>query len=151
MLAKIKDFWESWAGLIIFATVLLALPGEIFFFNYIQTHRTVDIGNGVEVRSIGDVWFDRERNQFYASNELSSWAMSTMSMNPKFVLTNKGNEPREVNVSSMSAWKTPFSGKIHLEPGQQFEFQIEAVKNCEHWYCWIHPEAPKPQKTDKTI
>ncbi len=117
-------------------------------FGYFQTHQTVDLGDGIKVKVAGYCVYLKDdpgsggENQFYAFDVSG---ISGMSMKPHFTLINTSSQAREVGISSLSTsdWKEPVSGKVYLEPGQRFEFQIQ-IKRRKVWYCWINPI---PKKT----
>jgi len=139
-MSKLKDIWSDWGGMIFVFALILATVSMFWGIHYTHTHQTVDLGDGLEVRVAGYCWYVSEvektgrTNQFFASNELG---FSDMSMEPCFTIVNTSDEPREVEVHTLSAWRVPISGNVHLEPGQEFKFQIEA--KYKHWYCWINP------------
>jgi len=140
----LKDIWSDRGGLIVFVGLMIGLVVVTWGLHYSQSHQTVRLGEGIEVRVAGRCWYLKDdpeaggKNQFWASNELG---FNDMSMHPHFTLVNIGSEPREVSVHSLSAWRVPISGKVYLDPGQKFLFQIQA--RHKHWYCWIHPLSKK--------
>lgn len=143
MFEKVKDFWSDWGGLIGFCFLILGGVSMIWATHYADTHQTVDVGEGIEVKVAGKCWYLRDdpdaggSNQFYASNELG---FADMSMEPRFTLVNTSEKPRQVSVRSLSAWKVPFRKVVHLQPGEEYDFQVKAEPNSKHWYCWINPE-----------
>ncbi|MCX6719531.1 MAG: hypothetical protein NTV36_00230 [Candidatus Staskawiczbacteria bacterium] len=152
-LRGLVDFLKDWSGIFAMLAIIASPFVMVWGVWYVQTHRTVDVGEGVEVRAIGEMWYAEHvqnsgNHQFYASNELRySCLDNKMSMNPRFVVVNTTDEDRDVDIHSMSAWRTPVAAKVHLEPGQKFEFQLHT--KWQHWYCWINPVPAK--KAEKNI
>lgn len=145
MFERIYWWWQDNGWLVGLLGLIFGCAAIFYGMWYVDTHQKVVIDNIEVLVSGGRVSYEKSRNQFFASNELG---VKNMTMNPDFTLLNMGKEPREVEIHSLSAWKVPVSGKVYLEPGQKFKFQINT--KWKHWYCWINP-VPRQKAEEKNI
>lgn len=134
----------NWAPTSFFSCLFLLAAVTLWSSWYFQNHQIVVV-DGIEIQVYGRVYYSEKgsefgSHQFFASNEICNTGMT---MNPFFTITNSTASAREVNIRSLSAWETPIHGDIHLEPGQQFEFRLQADKRGNYWYCWIKPQPLK--------
>ncbi|MDO8530120.1 MAG: hypothetical protein Q7S10_01820 [bacterium] len=58
----------------------------------------------------------------------------------KFTMVNMGENSRQIAIKSLSGAVAPFSGRIYLEPGQSFSFNMQTVDGARCWVCWINEE-----------
>jgi hypothetical protein len=145
MFRALRNFWDEYVVLIRFISLVWIIVGlMIYGAQYFHSRQTFDVGDNIEVKVVGPCWYlntvpeTGKTNQFYASNELG---YSSNSMEPRFILVNRGDEPRDVNVHTFTGYRTPITGTLHLEPGQRVELQFQA--HYKWWYCWINPVPKK--------
>lgn len=147
-----RKFWEAIISGIVMLVIAIPILIWLCVSSYsFEKNHTVAIGDGINVLVDGPFQYDKEgkvsvhneemvvmEETAYQPNQFYRFDGPAFAQKPSFTIYNHGKVPREIHIKTLSGWITPFSGQIFLQPGKNFQFAFQPVKDSKYWFCWIN-------------